>query len=602
MGGMFTALAPLQVAAGVLAALIFAPVVGAETVVSGNRDSNAPLIIDPSSDPDDPLVTGNPSSSQLVMFVQRMPVTKVVNRVTVGDLALGPGCSSGNANAKIEEYDNREIGGAGDIYYSTGAKPISTTPSKLTWDFAPIVFRKDRGYGVRVSVPGCPSLTQTTWAHNEAQVNPGQVSCAKGPQPWRRMWHESGQDDRAAGCVDRPAGQGSFDPSMPTGWLVSQVNSGAWDVRKFSTPSSPVCYTSNYPNTYEQFGAVPAYWRQSLAFPFNPEYTCRWTQWADWGEQPDHGWYYALPWLAERSGAPRDMYLKLDTADYGSLLESHAPILKYDSGETFHAISPGAITDFADPPSGGYSLSDAFVNILWDDSGNEIAAAGSPGPGNGPWPPTMVLGTLGANYWFGPGPEDQPAASSTDYINPRGDSASTYAADAASMEASSAYADKVYGRVAYGDEGKLWLQYWIFYYHNPIEVGEHEGDWEMIQVGLDSSNQPDVVAYSQHTGGQVCDWDQIELSGDRPVVYVAEGSHASYFGPDRIPLQHFYDHADGQGGTLASPDVEEITSASPSWVGWPGTWGNGGGSPDGPQFQSQKWADPTEWKSGLNSC
>lgn len=142
----------------------------------------------------------------------------------------------------------------------------------------------------------------------------------------------------------------------------------------------------------------------------------------------------------------------------------------------------------------------------------------------------------------------------------------------------------------------------MFYYHNPIEVGEHEGDWEMIQVGLDSSNQPDVVVYSQHTGGQVCDWDEIELSGGRPVVYVAEGSHASYVGPDRIPIQHFYDHADGEGGTLASPVTEEITSADPRWVGWPGSWGNAGGSPDGPRFQSQKWSDPTAWKSGLNSC
>jgi len=589
---------------------------GAVTVVSGEDDSNTPLVIDPSTQPSGASTTTSTPGSQELMFIQRMPVTKVVDEVTLGDLAVGPGCSATTASAKVIEYNRGALGNSADAqYYSLGSTNISTTPSKLTWHFSPITLRKGRGYAFAASASGCPSLTRTMWAHNEPQVNPGPDRCTQGPSGWRRMWHEQGVDDRVPGCVD---GQSKFDATMPSGWMISQISqngSGLWDILWMTVTSPPpVCRTPYPPNTYEAWGGTPVYWRLTSYFPYYPEYTCHWTQWADYGlspaQLPEHGWYHAIPWHPSPDDGPRDMYLKLETAGYDALLEAHAPVLKYDSGETFHTISPGAMTDFADPPSGGYNLSDAYVNRLLDDSDNEIAAAGSPGPSNGPWPPIMTLGVLGQNYWFGPDAGDQPAASLTHYLNPRGSSSSTYAADAASMEAYSAYADKVYGRIAYGgddgpggvEDGKLWLQYWMFYYHNPIEVGEHEGDWEMIQVGLDSANAPEVVAYSQHTGGQACDWEEIELSGGRPVVYVAEGSHASYFGPDQIPLHHFYDHADGLGGTLATPDLDEITSANPGWVAWPGTWGNSGGSPEGPRFQSPKWDDPTIWKSGLDSC
>lgn len=84
---------------------------------------------------------------------------------------------------------------------------------------------------------------------------------------------------------------------------------------------------------------------------------------------------------------------------------------------------------------------------------------------------------------------------------------------------------------------------------------------------------------------------------------VAESSHASYFGPDRIPASHSYDHADGLGGTLYLPDVEQIRSASPAWVEWPGRWGDPESSPPGPRFQpGEKWRNPSNWALAASEC
>jgi hypothetical protein len=535
------------------------------------------------------------------MFVQRMPVTKVVNEITIGDLALGPGCSVGTANAKIEEYENREIGGSGGVFYSSSPQPLTSTPSKITWAFAPVTFRKDRGYAIRVSmIGGCSSFNQTTWAHNEPRVNPGQLRCAKGPQGWRRMWHEMGTDDRLAGCVDPPPGQGIFDPSMPTGWLISQIGqngSGIWDVRKFSTASTPVCNTPNPPNTYEQYGGTPIFWRSSLSFPYNPEYTCRWTQWADFGEQPQDGWYYAQPWLAERTGAPRDMYLKLDTIDYDALLDAHSPIVLYDSDEAFRSISPAAATDFFDA-----SDDPEDANRLVDGDG--AFASANPAVAASTGIDTLGLSYLSDSYAIGPGRRSDTAAEAGDYLSYRGGSAFDYFDDASAMDVLPGYGNQTYGRAVHDSSGNLWLQYWLYYYFDPqvnfFGSGEHEGDWEMVQVRL-SSGAPDRAAYAQHGGGEVCPWSEVAVSGQRPIVYVAGDSHGSYFRSGTYTDPDPDERADGLGGVF-QPDLNQIWMESIDWLRWPGTWGDSGASPDGPAFQGSKWVDPGAWAEGLSPC
>lgn len=97
----------------------------------------------------------------------------------------------------------------------------------------------------------------------------------------------------------------------------------------------------------------------------------------------------------------------------------------------------------------------------------------------------------------------------------------------------------VYGRVI-RTETRIVLQYWLFYYDNPLllpptPVGtfwqSHEGDWEVVNVILDRTGAPLEAAYSQHCSGQRRAWSSVEKSGARPVAYVALGSHANFFAP-----------------------------------------------------------------------
>ena len=105
--------------------------------------------------------------------------------------------------------------------------------------------------------------------------------------------------------------------------------------------------------------------------------------------------------------------------------------------------------------------------------------------------------------------------------------------------------DAVYGRVV-RTETRIVLQYWLFYYHNPLllpptPVGvfwqSHEGDWEVVNVVLDAEGEPVEAAYSQHCLGQRRSWDDVELvDGTHPVAYVGLGSHANFFEPGAGPL------------------------------------------------------------------
>jgi predicted component of type VI protein secretion system len=99
--------------------------------------------------------------------------------------------------------------------------------------------------------------------------------------------------------------------------------------------------------------------------------------------------------------------------------------------------------------------------------------------------------------------------------------------------------------------GHLWLQYWFFYFYNDynlaLGIGLHEGDWEMVQLRI-HDGAPDLAVYAQHRQAEKRPWAQvIKLPGDpnRPMVYVARGSHASYFEPGFHQTEAWYDLADG---------------------------------------------------------
>lgn len=93
-------------------------------------------------------------------------------------------------------------------------------------------------------------------------------------------------------------------------------------------------------------------------------------------------------------------------------------------------------------------------------------------------------------------------------------------------QADQAFHPAVYGRYLQGPPAVL--QYWYLYVYNDF-WNNHEADWEMVTVELDDDQAPTRIGLSSHLGGTRRDWSGVGRVGDRPVVYVARGSHAGYF-------------------------------------------------------------------------
>lgn len=265
------------------------------------------------------------------------------------------------------------------------------------------------------------------------------------------------------------------------------------------------------------------------------------------------------------------------------LLTLYGPTLRYDAQENYRADSVATITDNCVLDSRGRVVRS---NYLKNTSGRTLAAS------CGGRYPTLSLSYLGSY-----------SVQATDFI----DQANNYQEDAQRLHAANGYGNKAYGRVvSSGDGGKV-LQYWLFYYYNPKEypplvgVGEHESDWEMMQVEIDGDQRPVRAAYSQHGGGERCDWANVQRTdAGRPIVYVAEGSHANYFSSGYHLNEGANDTANGDG-EVATPTVVDLSPA-PAWLPWPGRWGGSGSSPPGPVRQTTKWNGPVSWSNGIDGC
>ena len=174
----------------------------------------------------------------------------------------------------------------------------------------------------------------------------------------------------------------------------------------------------------------------------------------------------------------------------------------------------------------------------------------------------------------------------------------------------------VYARVTRDDEYFI-VQYWFFYAFNPGTLNEHQGDWEMIEIVLDSTEKPLYAVYSQHFTGERASWSDVEKVGEtHPRVYVALGSHASYFRPYQGKLGLESDLV-GNAFTLNPDDLQIIILGekgagnhppSQDWLEYGGRWGNwakladmslGAAGPSGPGHaeNEEKWSNPVFWGS-----
>jgi hypothetical protein len=263
-------------------------------------------------------------------------------------------------------------------------------------------------------------------------------------------------------------------------------------------------------------------------------------------------------------------------ASTAELLKRHKPALKYDSQESYFADSAA---EWTDNPG----------NRLINANGKELASAGH----------GLSPAFLGVKY------PDGTAAAKKDVIsNPRSD----YREQARKLHANPRYANRMYGHAVTDDNGDLWLQYWFWYFFNDynligmfLKAGLHEGDWEMVQIRL-KDEKPDLAVYAQHAHAETRKWSQVDLvpGTERPLVYIARGSHASYFEPGRHWTGHWFDYADAK---RKSPDVAlNVVVESDDdwrWIRWPGRWGDtkkgpsplDSDSPGGPADHDQ-WDDP----------
>ena len=172
-------------------------------------------------------------------------------------------------------------------------------------------------------------------------------------------------------------------------------------------------------------------------------------------------------------------------------------------------------------------------NTLKDGAGKVIASA-KPSAGQ----PQLNLGFLRMRYAIGR------AAHRNDYLDATG---RDHVADARECTRCRSIETRSTATLVPDEQGRLWLQYWLFYYYNDkafMGIGLHEGDWEMVQLRLDQQNKPNVLTYSQHLEGARTSWANVvramTTDGPVPVVFSARGSHACYFRPGSTRRRRSY--------------------------------------------------------------
>ena len=296
------------------------------------------------------------------------------------------------------------------------------------------------------------------------------------------------------------------------------------------------------------------------------------------------------------------------------LLYKYEPELVLDEQESFYPDSAGEIVENWGNESSLWSEegSEPYANRLLNKGASspysEEAAIAGPGLNGGEF--HLDLSALGSTY------PNALAADENDWIDERGSKEEEYVEDAQALEGKG-FKDRAYARLL-KVEGKIWLQYWYFYYDDNkgfAEIGEHEGDWETIEIGLGSEYKPEVVVLSQHKHRAKCLIGEMEENDEgAPIVYVGFGSHANYPTPGIYALESPVpgtDRADGEGASI-TPLLENLGLDTPSWVSWPGHWGGseaevilgeeiGSTSPPGPAFHPA-WEAPDEYAEGAEEC
>lgn len=184
------------------------------------------------------------------------------------------------------------------------------------------------------------------------------------------------------------------------------------------------------------------------------------------------------------------------------------------------------------------------------------------------------------------------------------------------------------------------IQYWFCYYYDDW-VNQHEGDWEGVSIFLRRAGNDYVgvgASYNAHETGKRRHWSQVEKSDEgntHPLVFVAAGSHASYFSfvqagywttvpgfivpflglrfkvdlsttrVDRVAdarqVKPIVPRVELLPDPVGPADRNDPAWAHKKWLAFPGSWGVrvftglAYGGPLGPSHKGLKWRNPFVW-------
>ncbi|KAI9717853.1 MAG: hypothetical protein M1828_007092, partial [Chrysothrix sp. TS-e1954] len=147
--------------------------------------------------------------------------------------------------------------------------------------------------------------------------------------------------------------------------------------------------------------------------------------------------------------------------------------------------------------------------------------------------------------------------------------------------------------------GVLDAYYMYFYAYNQgntvlgQELGDHLGDWEHNMIRFNNS-KPSQIWYSEHGNGEAFTYDAIKKSGQRPIAYSGNGTHANW------ATVGTHDHAIPDVSFPGGP-LKDTTNAGPLWdpvkaayfyrVTFPS--GTADGDSSSPSFTAYNGQDPT---------
>ncbi len=126
------------------------------------------------------------------------------------------------------------------------------------------------------------------------------------------------------------------------------------------------------------------------------------------------------------------------------------------------------------------------------------------------------------------------------------------------------------------------IQYWFFYaYDNgPLDFN-HQADWEHVTVTVDANESFHSAWYAQHNSGTRYSKTQLQwIDNTHPVVYSADGTHASYPSAGNFDVTlGFTDHTNASGPSYdtAANQVNVGEKNAPlsgqSFIKFGGGWG-----------------------------